>query len=135
MTNGGVGFNTNGEVDSDQVTGRYGKHDEVRGENFTDAGPGAEKKAIMQGHEIQESPFVHYVKREGSSGMPIPEQKHISYIEGGRYDEFSRKAIRNGYYFGETEADIFTWGLSEKPEIEKDEILKGTVAEINAAII
>ena len=75
------------------------------------------------------------MKREGSSGLPIPDQKHISYIEGGRYDEFSRKAIRNGYYFGKSEADIFTWDLTEKPEIEKDEILKGTITEINGAII
>lgn len=125
IPSGGVGFSNDGAIDSKEGTGATGEHDEVKGEEF-------EGQQVAMGQQLfgmdnlPESPYYKYHTRELSSGKAHGNHKYYSSRMLGRGMNMSN--IRNRIYYGNTEADIFTWDLhsdainTSKGEIEKDNV-------------
>lgn len=131
IPSGGVGFSNSGVVDSGEGTGTTGEHDEVRGEEFE--GEQSKMGKQMFGMDnLPESPYYKYHTRELSSGKGQKDQKYYASRELGRGMNMSN--IRNGYYYGTNEADLFTWDLNaQEPNITKSEVEKNeleTVREV-----
>lgn len=128
IPSGGVGFSNSGTVDSTEGTGTTGEHDEVRGEEFE--GQQSKMGKQMFGMDnLPESPYYTYHTRVLSKGTGQTEQKYYASRELGR--GMNMKNIRNGYYYGTNEADIFTWDLNAKePNITKGEVEQNELEDV-----
>ena len=126
-TNGGVGFNDNQVVGSKEGTGQTGENDSIQDE--FQAQQAAMVDQIFDMDNLGESPYYKYHTRELSSGNEQKDQKRYGSRSLGR--GMNMDNIRNGVYYGESEAAIFTWGLSAKdPNITKGEVEKNEVEDV-----
>lgn len=120
VTSGGVGFSNSTTAGSKEATGQKGENDEVTGEEFTAEQIAMGREKFMM-ENLPESPYYSYHTRPLSSGVGQTEQKYYNSRELGRGMNMSD--IRNGYYYGEAESDLFTWGLNaQEPNIMKKEV-------------
>ena len=118
--NSNVGFTSNTSIESEKSQ-QIGDHDEVRGLDLTNA-IGQVGVSSHDDVSIFESPFNTYVKKNSSSGNPLPEQKYYKNRNIGRHSNF--EFIRNGVYYGNQEADLFTWDLTgNMKNREREEII------------
>ena len=116
-----VGFTSQDPIPSEKVQ-QHGDHDEFRGLDLTNA-IGEIEEFPQDDRSIFESPFVTYVRKNTSSGNPLPEQKYYSDRKIGRPSNF--EFIRNGNYYGEKEADLFTWDQPNNwKNREREEIME-----------
>lgn len=127
-TSGGVGFAGDTVVDSTEGTGATGENDEVAGDEFeqqaTKVGP-----VLFSMENLPESPYYKYHTRELSSGVEKTEQKFYNSRSLGR--GMNSDDIRNGFYYGEQEATLFTMGLpSRHPNITKDQVEDNEVEDV-----
>ncbi len=127
-TTGGVGFSGDSVVPSNKAQGPNGEKDELDGQEF-------EGKNIAMGQEIfsmdnlPESPYYKYYTRELSSGKEKTEQKFYSSRSLGR--GMNMDNIRNGVYYSNEEADLFTMGLGFKqPNITKSEVENNELEDV-----
>jgi len=119
--NNTTGFNNNGAQDSNDSTGKVdGQHDEVRGGDTTESSKNIEI-ANPSDSKVAESPFVHYVKRLFSNKESFKDQEHYTSRSLGR--GMNNENIRNAVYWGESEADIFDFGMNTSGEITKEDIV------------
>lgn len=118
-TAGGVGFSNDGNVDSNEGTGEKGENDEVRDDEFTSDSNGIQKESVMRA-DVPESPFVKYVQRNLSDGKEQKPQRYHADRSMGR--GMNSDQIRNGVWYGESEADIFTWNQSPEDPINRADI-------------
>lgn len=127
-TTGGVGFSGDSVVPSSKAQGPNGEKDELDGQEF-------EGKNIAMGQEIfsmdnlPESPYYKYYTRELSSGKEKTEQKFYSSRSLGR--GMNMNNIRNGVYYSNEEADLFTMGLGFKqPNITKSQVENNELEDV-----
>lgn len=127
-TTGGVGFAGDSVVASKEGTGETGEHDEVRGEEFSQEQ--IKMGETMFGMEnLPESPYYTYHERPLSKGTEKREQSHHPSRSLGR--GMNMDNIRNGYYYGEVEADLFTWNLNAtEPNITKKEVEDNEIEDV-----
>lgn len=127
-TSGGVGFTNDTVVDSTEGTGATGEHDEVRGDEFEQQATKVGTVLFSMGN-LPESPYYKYHTRELSSGNEKTEQKFYNSRSLGR--GMNSDNIRNGFYYGEQEATLFTMGLPSKhPNITKDQVEDNEVEDV-----
>lgn len=125
---GGVGFGDDQVVDSKEGTGETGENDEVRGDEFE--GTQVAMGETMFGMDnLPESPYYTYHIKPLSSGVAQTDQKRHASRSLGR--GMNMDNIRNGYYYGTEEADLFTWNLGYKdPNISKGEVEDNQVEDV-----
>ena len=116
-----VGFAAKGGIDACNGSAPYNKQDAADGQNL-EQGPDASISILEVGSStVVESPYVRYVKLQLSDGKEQPTQTYKKYNETGRC--INKSKIRNGCYWSENEADIFTLGLSKTSEEYSEEDL------------
>lgn len=127
-TSGGVGFADDQVVASNEATGETGENDEVRGDEF--AASQVKMGETMFGMDnLPESPYYTYHIKPLSSGVEQKDQKRHASRSLGR--GMNMDNIRNGYYYGTMEADLFTWNLNYKdPNISKKEVEDNEVEDV-----
>lgn len=127
-TTGGVGFSGDTVVDSTQGTGATGENDEVNGDEFQQEQI-AMGKTLFDMDNLPESPYYKYHIRELSSGNDQKDQKRHGDRSLGR--GMNMNDIRNGSYYANHEADIFTWDLSAtKPNITKQQVENNEIEDL-----
>jgi hypothetical protein len=127
-TSGGVGFADDQVVASNDATGETGENDEVRGDEFASSQVKM-GETIFGMDNLPESPYYTYHTKPLSSGVEQKDQKRYSSRSLGR--GMNMDNIRNGYYYGTTEADLFTWNLNyQDPNISKKEVEDNEVEDV-----
>jgi nitrate reductase beta subunit len=125
---GGVGFSGDTVVDSKAAEGTTGENDTVDGQEF-------EREGVKMGQvlfsmdNLPESPYYKYHTRELTSGNGQKNQTYHSSRSLGR--GMNMDNIRNGVYWDNAEADLFTMGLGYKdPNISKSEVEDNEVEDV-----
>lgn len=125
---GGVGFSGDTVVDSKEGTGTTGENDTIDGQEFEQQGVKM-GQVLFSMDNLPESPYYRYHTRELSSGNGKKEQVYYKDRSLGR--GMNMNNIRNGVYWDQDEADLFTMGLGFKePNISKKEVEENEVEDV-----